>query len=105
MSISGSIRLISIFATCIFLSLSGSAFADADRCAADLQKEYGKYYACALKAQSRATQKGEGTDLRRWQGGVGEEGLSVYPKIWTRLCGREPPRYRGCRRPMRTGYH
>ncbi len=64
MSISESPRLASILTLSLVL-MSPSIVAAADRCAADLQKEYGKYYACALKAQSRATQNGSGPDLRR----------------------------------------
>jgi hypothetical protein len=64
MSISESHRLTSILTLSLIL-MSPSIVAAADRCAADLQKEYGKYYACALKAQSRATQNGSSPDLRR----------------------------------------
>jgi len=39
----------------------------ASRCASDMQKEYGKYYSCALKAQSKATRQNNLADLTRCQ--------------------------------------
>ena len=90
MSISGSIRLTSILATCLALSLPSPASAAADRCAADMQKEYGKYYSCALQAQSRATQKGESLDLRRCKATL-EKKVSRFIQKYGPDCVAENP--------------
>ena len=89
MSISASTRLTPILVLSL-LFLSPESSTASDRCAADLQKEYGKYYSCALKAQSRATQNGSDTDLRRCQASL-EKKLARLAKKYGPDCAVENP--------------
>lgn len=50
------------------------------RCASDMQKEYGKYYSCALKAQSKATRKGADADLTRCQANLDKKLARISAK-------------------------
>ncbi|MFP6663481.1 MAG: hypothetical protein VCC00_04705 [Deltaproteobacteria bacterium] len=49
------------------LIMPARAGASEARCASDMQKEYGKYYSCALKEHAKATKKGGTADLTRCQ--------------------------------------
>jgi hypothetical protein len=55
MSLSRIVQLALMFTAAAMLVAPQALASSANRCAADMQKEYGKYYSCALKAQSKAT--------------------------------------------------
>jgi hypothetical protein len=67
MSLSRIVQLALMFTAAAMLVAPQALASSANRCAADMQKEYGKYYSCALKAQSKATRQNNPADLTRCQ--------------------------------------
>ena len=67
MAVSRIVYLVLMFSAGAVLVAPQALASSASRCASDMQREYGKYYSCALKAQSKATRQGNLADLTRCQ--------------------------------------
>lgn len=67
MSLSRIVHLVFMFSAAAMLVAPQALASSTSRCASDMQKEYGKYYSCALKAKSKATRQNNLADLTRCQ--------------------------------------
>ena len=74
------VQLALMFSAAAMIVAPQALASSASRCASDIQKEYGKYYACALKAQSKATRQNNLADLTRCQANLDKKLARIVAK-------------------------